>query len=87
MRKHEGRSFALPPSPPPRANLGNTGRKRWERPDVPRPEAPRPMPVSTPDPVAAEIEEPEDGDDVNAMDVLSIEARRDVLAGFGGGAS
>ena len=35
--------------------------------------------------VASEIDKPEDADVVDVMTVLSVEARRDLLAGFGGG--
>ena len=89
MQKREGRSFAPPPSPPPRPSPGRTGRRGWERPDVPRPVAPVRVPLPSPDPMVAEIEEPEDADAVDVFGLLSVEARRDVLAGsvagFGGG--
>jgi hypothetical protein len=84
MQKRDGRSFASPSSPPTQPGSGRTGRKGWQRPDVPRPVAPRPLP--TPAPLSAEIDEPED---IDVMDILSVEARRDVLTGsvtgFGGG--
>ena len=90
MQKREGRSFAPPPSPPPRPSPGRTGRKGWERPDVPRPVAPARVPLPSPAPMVAEIEEPEEADTVDVFGLLSVEARRDVLAGFvagfGGGA-
>ena len=90
MQKREGRSFAPPPSPPPRPSPGRTGRKGWGRPDVPRPVAPARVPLPSPDPMVAEIEEPEEADTVDVFGLLSVEARRDVLAGsaaeFGGGA-
>ncbi len=49
MQKREGRSFAPPPSRPQQPEPGRTGRKRWTRPDVSRPE-----PVTRPD-VLAEL--------------------------------
>jgi hypothetical protein len=87
MQKREGRSFASPSTPPIHPGSGRTGRKDWQRSDMPRPTAPRPLP--TPAPLAPEIEEPEEADEIDVMDILSVEARRDVLAGsvagFGGG--
>ena len=87
MQKREGRSYASPSAPPTQPGSGRTGRKGWIRPNVPRPLAPRPLP--TPAPLTAEIEEPEAAEEIDVMDILSVEARRDVLAnsvtGFGGG--
>ena len=89
MQKREGRSFAPPPSPPPRPSPGRTGRRGWERPDVPRPVAPVRVPLPSPNPMVAEIEDPEEADAVDVFGLLSVEARRDVLAGsvagLGGG--
>ena len=89
MRKCEGRSFTPPPPPPFRPSPGRTGRRAWERPDVPRPVAPARMPLPSLNPMVAEIEEPEEPDAVDVFGLLSVEARRDVLAGsvagFGGG--
>ena len=89
MRKCEGRSFTPPPPPPLRPSPGRTGRRAWERPDVPRPVAPVRVPLPSPNPMVAEIEEPEEADTVDVFGLLSVEARRDVLAGsvvgFGGG--
>ena len=86
MQKREGRSFAPPPPPPSRPNPGRTGRRGWIRPDVPRPLAPVRVVLPSPDPMVVDIEEPEE---VDAIDFLSVEARRDVLAGsmagFAGG--
>ncbi len=86
MQKREGRSFAPLPAAPCRPSPGRTGRRGWERPDVPRYVVPARVPLPSPDPMVAEIEEPEE---VDAIDFLSVEARRDVLAGsvagFGGG--
>ncbi len=81
MQKREGRSFAPPPPPPLQPKPGRTGRKRWERPDVPRPMAPVRVPLPSPDPMMPEIEEPEEAD---VFGLLSVEARRDLLAGVGG---
>ncbi len=70
------------------SNPGRTGRKRWERPDVPRPAAPVRVPLPSPDAMVPEIDEPDDAD-ADVFGLLSVEARRDVLAdagGFGGGA-
>ena len=90
MRRHEGRSFAPPPPPPCRPSPGRTGRRGWTRPDVARPVAHVRVPLPSPDPMVAEIEEPEEPDTVDVFGLLSVEARRDVLAGsvagFGGGA-
>ena len=90
MRRHEGRSFAPPPAPPCRPSPGRTGRKGWEHPNMPRPVAPARVPLPSPDPMVAEIEEPEEADAVDVFALLSVEARRDVLTGsvtgFGGGA-
>ena len=66
MSDHERRSHAPPPQPEP----GRTGRKRWERSDVPRPQ-----PVPSPDAMVPEIEEPEEADDFLW---LSHAARRDI---------
>ena len=66
MSDHERRSHAPPPQPEP----GRTGRKRWERSDVPRPQ-----PLPSPDALAPEIEEPEEEDDFLW---LSHAARRDI---------
>ena len=82
MLDHERRSYA-PPLPPPEST-GQKPRRRRERLDVPRPDAV--VRVPSPDATVPEIEEPEE---VDAIDFLSVEARRDVLAGslagFGGG--
>ena len=67
MSDHERRSHAPPPQPEP----GRTGRKRWERPDVSRPQ-----PLPSPDATVPEIEEPED--DENDILWLSHAARRDI---------
>ena len=89
MQKREGRSFAPLPAAPCRPSPGRTGRKGWERPGVARPTAPVRVPLPSPDPMVAEIEEPEEADTVDVFGLLSVEARRDVLAGsvtgFGGG--
>ncbi len=86
MQKHEGRSYAPPPSRPPQPEPRRTGRKRWERPDVSRSTAPLP----TTDVMVSEIDEPEETDADDVFGLLSVEARRDVLAdslgGIGGGA-
>ena len=91
MQKREGRSFAPPPSPPSRTNPGRTGRRGWQRPDVPRPVAHVRVPLQSHGPMVAEVEEPMETDAVDVFGLLSVEARRDVLAGsvggFGGGAS
>ena len=85
MLERDWRSHA-PPLPPPEST-GQKPRKRRERPDVPRSVAPVRVVLPSPDPMVAEIEEPEE---VDAIDFLSVEARRDVLAsfvaGFGGDA-
>ena len=85
MQKREGRSFAAPSSRPPQPEPGRTGRKRWERPHVPRPTALLLAPLSLPAAVASGVEETEEADVVDVMTVLSVEARRDLLAGFSGG--
>ena len=89
MRRHEGRSFTPPPAPPCRPSPGRTGRRSWTRPDVARPVEPVRVALPSPDPMGAEIEEPEEPDTVDVFGLLSVEARRDVLAGsvagFGGG--
>ena len=89
MQKREGRSFVPPSAPPTQPHSGRTGRKGWQRPDVPRPEAPARVPLPSPNPMMAEIEEPEEPDTVDVFALLSVEARRDILAGpvagFGGG--
>ena len=81
MRKCEGRSFTPPPPPPFRPSPGRTGRRGWERPDVPHPVAPVRVPLPSPNPMVAEIEEPEEADMIDVFGLLSVEARRDVLAG------
>ncbi len=90
MQKREGRSFAPPPSAPSRPTPGRTGRKGWKRPDVPRPAAPVRIPLPAPAAMVPEIDEPDDTDGADVFGLLSVEARRDVLAGslagFGGGA-
>jgi hypothetical protein len=52
--------------------------------------APARVPLPPPNPIVAVIEEPEEPDTVDVFGLLSVEARRDVLAGsvagFGGGA-
>ena len=87
MLDHDRRSHA-PPLPPPEST-GQKPRGRWIRPDVPRPVAPVRVPLPSPDPMVAEIEEPEEADAVDVFGLLSVKARRDVLAGsvagFGGG--
>ena len=75
MQKREGRSFAPPPLPPSRPEPGRTGRRGWVRPDVPRPLTPVRVPLPSPNPMVAEIEEPEDADDFLW---LSHAARRDI---------
>ncbi len=89
MQKREGRSFAPPPSRPPQPKPGRTGRKRWMRSDVPRPTAPVRVPPPSSDAVVTDIAEPEEIDADDVFGLLSVEARRDVLAGsgtsFGGG--
>ena len=88
MQKREGRSFAPPPSRPPQPEPGRTGQKRWTRPDVPRPAVPVRVPLPSPDPIVAHTADPEDSD-ADVFGLLSVEARRDVLAGsvtsLGGG--
>ena len=88
MQKREGRSFAPPPSRPPQPEPGRTGRKRWMRSDVPRPAAPVQAPLPSPDVTVTDIDELEE-DTLDVMGCLSVEARRDVLAGsligIGGG--
>ena len=66
MSDHERRSHAPPQQPEP----GRTGRKRWERPDVSRPQ-----PLPSPNATVPEIEEPEEADDFLW---LSQAARRDI---------
>ena len=91
MQKRERRSFAPSPSPPSRTNPGRTGRRSWQRPDVSRPVAHVRVPLQSHNPMVADIEEPAETDVVDVFGLLSVEARRDVLAGsmagFGGGAS
>ena len=79
MLERERRSFAPPPPPP--ESTGRRPRERWQRPDVPRPVAPVRVPLPSPDPMVAEIEDPEEADTVDVFGLLSAEARRDVLAG------
>lgn len=85
MLERERRSHAPPLAPP--ESTGQKPRDRWQRPDVPRPVAPPRVPLPSPDPMVPDIEDPEE---IDAIDFLSAEARRDVLAGsvarFGGGA-
>ncbi len=89
MQKREGRSFAPPPPATMAPDPGRTGRMRWERPDVSRSTAPVPVPLPTTDAMMSEIDEPEEADADDVFGPLSVEARRDVLAGsvtsFGGG--
>ena len=84
MLDHERRSYA--PSPPPPERTGQKPRRRRKRLDVPRPDAAVRVPLPSPGAMVTEIEEPEE---VDAIDFLSVEGRRDVLAGsaagFGGG--
>ena len=87
MQKREGRSYVSPPPAPMAPDPGRTGRKRRERPDVSRSTAPMPLPTT--DAMVSEIDEPEETDADDVFGLLSVEARRDVLAGsvtsFGGG--
>ena len=88
MQKREGRSYSPPPPAPMAPDPGRTGRKRWERPDVSRSTAP--VPLSATDVMLSDIDEPEEADEADVFGLLSVEARRDVLAdslgGIGGGA-
>ncbi len=90
MQKREGRSYAPPPKAPMAPDPGRTGRKRWERPDVSRSTAPVGVPLPSPAATVADIDEPEETDADEVFGLLSVEARRDVLAGsvtsVGGGA-
>ena len=76
MQKREGRSFAPPSSPPPRPEPGRTGRRGWQRPDVPRPDAAVRVPLPSSDAMVPEIEDPKEGDDILW---LPQAARRDFL--------
>ena len=90
MQKREARSYAPPPSRPPQPEPGRTGRKRWTRSDVPRLAVPVSVPLPSAAATVADIDEPEETDADDVFGLLSVEARRDVLAdslgGIGGGA-
>lgn len=83
MQDHDQRSHARP-APLPQ-------RRRWTRPDVPRPDAPRrPAPLPSPDPIVPELERLDPLTDHDLVALLPHPARTDLaraaLAGTGGGA-
>lgn len=80
MRKHEGRSFAPPPPPPLNRSPGSTGRRGWERPDVPRPVAPPRVPLPSPDATVPAIEESDAATALDDFLALPQAVRRDLLA-------
>ena len=81
MQKREGRSFAPPPSSPPRPEPGRTGRKRWMRPDVPRLAVPVWMLLPTLDTALPDIEPPEPLTALDGLLLLPCEARQDIVRG------
>ncbi|RYC31367.1 hypothetical protein D3273_13335 [Lichenibacterium minor] len=81
MQKREGRSFAPPPSSPPRPDLGRTGRKRWTRPDMPRPAVPVRVLLPTLDTALPDVEPPEPLTALDHLALLPREARQDIVRG------
>ena len=81
MQKREGRSFAPPPSSPARPEPGRTGRKRWTRPDVPRPADPVRVLLPTLDTALPEVEPPEPLTALDRLMLLPCEARQDIARG------
>ena len=81
MQKREGRSFAPPPSSPPRPEPGRTGRKRWTRPDVPRPAVPVRALLPTLDTTVPDVEPPEPLTALDHLALLPCEARQDIVRG------
>ena len=81
MQKREGRSFAPPPPAPSRLNPGCTGRKRWERSDVPRPVAPARVPLPSADPLVPVLDLPEPMTRLEHVFLLPGAVRLELLAG------
>ena len=81
MQKREGRSFAPSPSRPQQADPGRTGRKRWTRPDVPRPAVPVRVLLPTLDTNVPEVEPPEPLTALDHLALLPCEARQDIVRG------
>ena len=81
MQKREGRSFAPLPSRAPRPEPGRTGRKRWMRPDVPRPAAPVRVLLPTLDTALPEVDPPEPLTALDHLALLPCEARQDIVRG------
>ena len=86
MQKREGRSFAPPPSSSPRPEPGRTGRRRWTRPDVPRPAAPVRVFLPSADPIVPQLDPPEPLTRLDHLAMLPQAARADIVAGAGEGA-
>ncbi len=78
MQNHERRS-CVPPLPIP--DPGRTGRKRWERPDVPRPAAPVRIVLASPDAVVPDLDPPEPLTALDHFMMLPCEARQDIVRG------
>ena len=81
MQKREGRSFVSPTTSPIRPDLGRTGRKRWTRPDVPRPAAPMRVLLPTLDTTLPDVEPPELLTAFDRLMLLPCEARQDIVRG------
>ena len=81
MQKREGRSFVSPTTSPIRPDLGRTGRKRWTRPDMPRPAVPVRALLPTLDTALPDVEPP---DPLTALDHLALlphAAQADIVRG------
>ncbi|RYC28752.1 hypothetical protein D3273_27645 [Lichenibacterium minor] len=81
MQKREGRSFAPPPSRPQQPEPGRTGRKRWMRPDVPRPVVPVRGLLPTLDTTLPEVDPPDPLTALDRLMLLPCEARQDIVRG------
>ena len=81
MQKREGRSFAPPPSSPSRPEPGRTGRKRWMRPDVPRPAVPVRVLLPTLDTTLPDIDPLEPLTVLDHLALLPQAAQADIVRG------
>ena len=81
MQKREGRSFAPPPSRPQQADPGRTGRKRWMRPDVPRPAALVRVLLPTLYTTLPEVDPPDPLTVLDHLALLPCAARQDIVRG------
>ncbi len=81
MQKREGRSFAPPPSRPQQPEPGRTGRRRRERPDVPRPEVAVRAILPSPDATVPDLDPPEPTTRLDNLAMLPQAAQIDIVRG------